>query len=111
MSATLVAWHVPTSQLLFKAHGKHEAAITCIWADDSKLATGSADRSIILWTVDGVLLRRVCGHSRGIHSLVFGPTCLVSASNDTVYVWDMKLTDNNFQEVLFITQGSPCMYL
>ena len=45
---------------------------------------GSADKSIILWSVDGVLIRRVCGHSRGIHSLLCGPKWLVSASSGTL---------------------------
>ena len=56
---------------------------------------GSADKSIILWSVDGVLIRRVCGHSRGIHSLLCGPKWLVSASHETVFVWDIKQTENN----------------
>jgi len=84
----------------FKAKA-HESGITSLWADDSKIVSGSADKSIILWSVDGVLIRRVCGHSRGIHSLLCGPKWLVSASHNTVFVWDIKQTENKFHEVIF----------
>jgi tetratricopeptide (TPR) repeat protein len=100
--ASLVAWHIPTSKMLLKAKA-HGSGITSLWADDSKIVSGSADKSIILWSVDGVLICRVCGHSRGIHSLLCGPKWLVSASHDTVFVWDIKQTENKFHEVISYT--------
>ena len=107
LNGRFVAWHVPTSKLLFKANA-HESGVTSLWADDSKIVSGSADKSIILWSVDGVLIRRVCGHSRGIHSLLCGPKWLVSASYDTVFVWDIKQMENKlkFQEVTFISNAN-----
>lgn len=98
MNGTFVAWHVLSSKLHFKTEKGHEAAITCISADSTKLVTGSADKCIIYWSTDGALLHRLNGHSRGIKALVCGSTRLVSASNDTIYVWD-KQTVTNTQEV------------
>lgn len=93
MNGTLFAWHVSSSKLLFKTGKEHESAITCIWADSSKLVTGSADKCIIFWSNDGVLLHRLTGHSRGIKALVCGSTRLVSASNDSIYVWEEQTTN------------------
>ena len=98
MNGTFVAFRVPSSKILFKTGKEHKAAITCIWADSTKLVTGSADKCIILWSTDGVLLHRLYGHSRSIKALICGCTRLVSASNDTIYVWD-KQTATNIQEV------------
>jgi WD40 repeat protein len=97
MNGTLFAWLL-TSKMLFKAK-THEAGITSLWADESKIVTGSADKSIILRSADGVMIRRIIGHSRGVHHLLCGANSIVSASFDTVFVWDMKQTENKFQEV------------
>ena len=94
MNGTLFAWHIPSSKMLFKTGKEHQAAITCIWADSTELVTGSTDKCIILWSTDGVLLHRLNGHSRGIKALVCGSSRLVSASNDTIYVWDKQTATN-----------------
>jgi len=100
MSSILIGWDVSSSKQMFVAKG-HEASITCIYADDSKVVSGSADKFILVWSKDGELLRRVGGHDHGIHALQCGPSFCVSASYSTVYVWDTEKreTDNKIQEV------------
>jgi len=100
MNSVLICWDVSSSKQIFVAKG-HEAAITCIYADDSKIVSGSADKFILVWSKDGELLRRVGGHDHGIHALQCGPSFCVSASYSTVYVWDIEKreTDNKIQEV------------
>ena len=100
MNSVLIGWDVSTANQIFVAKG-HEAAITCIYADDSKILSGSADKFILVWSKDGELLRRVGGHDHGIHALQYGPSFCVSASYSIVYVWDIEKreTDNKIQEV------------
>ena len=100
MNSVLIGWDVSTANQIFVAKG-HEAAITCIYADDSKIQSGSADKFILVWSKDGELLRRVGGHDHGIHALQYGPSFCVSASYSIVYVWDIEKreTDNKIQEV------------
>jgi len=99
MGSVLIGWDVSTANQIFVAKG-HEAAITCIYADDSKIVSGSADKFILVWSKDGELLRRVGGHDHGIHALQSGPSFCVSASYSTIYVWDIeKREKDSIQEV------------
>ena len=47
MDSNVVGWSLTDSEKLFVAMG-HESTVTCIYADDSKLVSGSADKSIIV---------------------------------------------------------------
>jgi len=110
MNSVLIGWDVSSSKQMFVAKG-HEAAITCIYADDSKVVSGSADKFILVWSKDGELLQRVGGHDHGIHALQCGPSFCVSASYSTIYVWDIEKreTDNKIQEVSYLYL--LCVYL
>jgi len=111
MNSVLIGWDVSSSKQMFVAKG-HEASITCIYADDSKIVSGSADKFILVWSKDGELLRRVGGHDHGIHALQCGPCFCISASYSTVYVWDIEKreTDNKIQEVSLLLACLVCLY-
>jgi len=98
MNSLLIGWDISSSKQVFVAK-RHDATITCIHADDSKIVSGSADKFILVWSKDGELLRRVGGHGHGIHALQCGPSFCVSASYSTVYVWDIEKDMDKIQEV------------
>lgn len=72
------------------AHEKDINAIT-VAKTDSILATGSADKSIKLWSMPDLgLLATLRGHKRGVWAVAFSPTepILASCSGDrTIRVW------------------------
>jgi len=60
--------------------------------DGSHIATGSADKTIILWDADGRPLRRLRGHRNKVLGLAFDPSSqrLLSASYDNALrLWDL----------------------
>ena len=103
MNSEMFGWDISSSSSFeptFVAKG-HEAAITCIHGDDSKIVTGSADKSIIVWNKEGTLLRRVSGHDKGVHTIQCGLNFCVSSSYNIVYVWDVVMDErtDNIREV------------
>ena len=72
----------------------HSCSVMCVaWSPDgSKIASGSADRSVILWDASsGERVRTLCGHSDSVMAVGWSPDGrrLVSGSCDkTVRVWD-----------------------
>ena len=86
-----------SSKKLFEAKG-HEATVTCIHADDIKVLSGSADKNIIVWSTEGILLRCVGGHTRGVHCIQCGPSWAVTSSYGTVYVWNVLAEKNDNDE-------------
>ena len=88
IDSTLACWDLSTSEKLFVAKG-HEAAVTCICADDQRVFSGGADKAIFVWAAtDGTMICRVLGHDRGVHCIQCGASWCVSASFNTVFVWD-----------------------
>ena len=106
-NSVLIGWDTTTSKQLFVAKG-HEAAITCIYCDDAKIVSGSADKCIIVWSHDGVFLRRVSGHSHGVHSIECGPSYCVSSSYSTVYVWDV-VTEEETDKIRDVSPYLHCI--
>lgn len=92
MDASVIGWNTSKMTKLFIGRG-HEATITSIFADDDQLVTGSADTNIIIWNKDnGTIVRRVGGHSRGVHCLQCSSSPssflqMVSTSYNTVFCW------------------------
>jgi WD40 repeat protein len=108
MDATLAQWDISTSEKIFSAKGGHDAAVTCIYADDSKVISGSADKSIIVWSIEGMMIRRVRGHDRGVHCVQCGAGWCISASYGTVFVWDILTKETN--KISGVSDTS-CMFL
>ena len=109
MDSILVGWDFSASKKLFVAKG-HESAVTCIYADDSKVVSGSADKSIIVWNTDGTMIRRVCGHARGVHYIQCGPSWCISASYGTVFVWDI-LTGKETDKIKGVSDATCILVL
>ena len=49
----------------------------------------AADKSIIIWSPDGLLLHRVTGHVGGIHNIQCVVSWFASSSYGTICVWEM----------------------
>jgi len=71
----------------------HSAAITavCFRGDAQLLATGGADRQVIVWSRTGEVEARLRGHSHGVHCVAFSPdgVLLASGGSRTVHVWNV----------------------
>eukprot|EP00957_Ditylum_brightwellii_P207992 15355425-Ditylum_brightwellii.AAC.1 len=109
MDNTIMCWDIggkeDEGKRLFIARG-HDATVTCIYSDDIKLISGSADKSIIIWNKDtGEMIRRVVGHSRGILCIQSGPTWCVSGGTDgDIFVWENRdhHDDPDYESISFI---------
>lgn len=58
--------------------------------DGNFIVTGSQDKTVKLWRIDGILIRTFEGHDAEVQSVAFSPdgTCIASGSRDkTVKVW------------------------
>ncbi|NJN12173.1 MAG: hypothetical protein HC815_31125 [Richelia sp. RM1_1_1] len=62
--------------------------------DGKKIASGSSDKTIIIWDVDtGECIRILEGHTNRVYSLVFSPDgkTLVSGSwDETIRIWNVE---------------------
>ncbi|MEG4440260.1 hypothetical protein QUB47_04520 [Microcoleus sp. AT9_B5] len=68
--------------------------------DGNIIASGSQDKTVKLWKLDGTLLANLSGHTNGVYSVSFSPDCqtLVSSSADnTMKLWqlDSKSVSDN----------------
>ena len=77
----------------YKGHGRE--VLDCAGSqDNSRLISGSSDRSVYLWDViSGVTVTRFRGHTAAVNAVKFGAESMVvvSASYDkTVKCWDMR---------------------
>lgn len=69
---------------------EHRGEVRAIAVSDSMIATGSLDRTIKLWKLDGTLIKTLNGHQEQIYSLAFSPdgSRFASASLDkTIKLW------------------------
>ncbi|KAI9314922.1 WD40-repeat-containing domain protein [Dichotomocladium elegans] len=68
----------------------HADSIYCVQFDADKIVTGSRDRTIKMWDMQGRLLRTLNGHYASVLCLQYDQDIMVSGSSDhTILVWDM----------------------
>ncbi|MBE9011151.1 AAA-like domain-containing protein [Pseudanabaenaceae cyanobacterium LEGE 13415] len=82
-------WQASTGKLIAPLVG-HRGEVRAIAISRSMIATGSLDRSIKLWKLDGTLLKTLEGHQDQVYSIAFNPdgTKFASASLDkTIKLW------------------------
>ena len=65
-------------------------------------------KSIIVWSIEGMMIRRVRGHDRGVHCVQCGAGWCISASYGTVFVWDILTKETN--KISGVSDTS-CMFL
>ncbi|CAF5023886.1 unnamed protein product, partial [Rotaria magnacalcarata] len=66
--------------------------VLCICGNDTHLATGSLDKTVIIWLLnDGKLFQKLVGHVKGVWSLKFlSTTLLISGAYDTtIKIWNI----------------------
>ncbi|ODQ66024.1 WD40 repeat-like protein [Nadsonia fulvescens var. elongata DSM 6958] len=75
----------------------HTDSVYCVEFDDSKIITGSRDKTIRVWNArNGTLMKslegtKVIGHTGSILCLAFDTKILVSGSSDkSLIIWDMN---------------------
>ena len=78
--------------------GGHDQRVTSVaWRPDgAAIATGSADRTVRLWTPEGAALGTLVGHESGVTSLAWSPdgSRLLSGGDDgALIVWTPGATD------------------
>ncbi|MGG6269376.1 AAA-like domain-containing protein [Leptolyngbya sp. AN03gr2] len=82
-------WQASTGELIAPLVG-HGGEVRAIAISKSMIATGSLDRTIKLWKLDGTPLKTLEGHQDQIYSIAFSPdgTQFASASLDkTIKLW------------------------
>ncbi len=73
-------------------HGKWISCL-CFSPDGERIVTGSADRSLIIWNVDGTLIRTIKAHDSFIEDIDISPSGRVIASASRgrdIKLWNME---------------------
>jgi WD40 repeat protein len=84
-----------TKKLEMVIQNGHSLPVTCVaYRPDGRIiASGAADKTVCLWTNEGVLLRKLLGHDGFIDCLVFSPDgmLLATASSDNkIRIWNRE---------------------
>jgi WD40 repeat protein len=86
----IFAW--PEGQSIRVLDGHFDSVMAVCWLDESTIASGGLDHQVLIWNaVNGQVVRRLKGHSRGLTSLAFldGKGILVSTGIDqSLRVWE-----------------------
>lgn len=80
---------------LLNDHQAHQGAIrAAVFSPDGQtVLTGSADKTMQLWDLEGNMLKRFSGHSQSISSIAFSPdgeTILAGTDDEIVKLWEVS---------------------
>jgi WD40 repeat protein/uncharacterized caspase-like protein len=73
--------------------GHEDGVISVGFSSDGIIASGSLDKTIKLWSIDGKLLKTLTGHTEPVYSISFAPDgkTIASGSVDaTIKLWNVK---------------------
>ena len=92
----IIIWSVKDQKKIGNPLTSHSSAVSCVTftPDGKKVISGSKDKSIIIWDVESQKpVDQVQIHMQDINylQLLPGGKQIVSASNDTVKIWDFEI--------------------
>lgn len=87
---TIKVWNLETGELQRTFSGHTNRVISIAISPSGQIASGSLDKTIQIWNLNGQVLRTLSGHSDWVISVAFSPDgqTLVSGSKDkTIKIW------------------------
>jgi WD40 repeat protein len=91
----IIVWETESESVLRRFPAEHNRRVNDIDinTDGTRLLTASDDNTLIIWSLDGDILRRLAGHSGAVNVGLFLPDgeSVASASDDrTMILWDIE---------------------
>lgn len=87
----------------------HQDSVYCLQFDDTKIVTGSRDKTIKFWNIHTLeCTATLYGHEGSVLALQFNDSWMVSGSSDTsIIVWDLR-TQKPVRRLLVINVDEAC---